>query len=81
MQNVKNVQVPADHLEGSGHQHLVAPLAVQGDGPVVDHLTVTTTTKSLPPSLLLFSQVHPETHPPVGPSSSAVLAAPSAPPG
>lgn len=48
------MQVPADHLEGFGHQHLVAPLAVQGDGPVVDHLTTTTTTESAPPSLPPF---------------------------
>lgn len=54
----ENVQVPADHLEGSCHQHLVAPLAVQGDSPVVDHLTVTTTTESVPPSLPAVPQVH-----------------------
>lgn len=33
--------VPADHLERPGYQHLVAALAVQRDGPVVDHLFTT----------------------------------------
>lgn len=42
--------VPADHLERPRYQHLVAPLAVQRDGPVVDHLFTTRPHRSVSPS-------------------------------